>query len=128
MTLGANLGVLLGAGCCSNPIFSLIEKICDFIVLSQNRGKTKPDNQKHTLDIGQCAPLKNKLDEVLIDAAIKAALKQGPLNKTTLTNTVKENLHGMGINRIRNRIERMTAANVVLMQKGGGTEKLYQLR
>jgi len=74
------------------------------------------------------SPVNNKMDEILIDAEIKAVLKDGPLNKTTLTKTVKERMPEKGINRIRHRIERMTTANVLVMGKGEGTEKIYQLK
>jgi hypothetical protein len=72
------------------------------------------------------SPQKTELDEVLIDAAIKAALKEGPLNQTALKNAAKEQLSDVGINRIRGRIERMVAANKLIVSNGPRGSKVYQ--
>ena len=68
-----------------------------------------------------------ELDETIIDGTIKAALKGDPLNQTNLINAVKQNMPEIGINRIRDRIERMAASNILLISSGARNAKFYQL-
>ena len=67
------------------------------------------------------------LTDDTIDAAIKAALKDGQLNKTTLKNAVKDRMPDIGLNRIGNRIERLTAVGQLVEQQGKRTERFYSL-
>ncbi len=67
------------------------------------------------------------LTDVTIDATIKAALKDGLLNKTSLIKAVKERMPDIGINRIRSRIERLTTGGEIIEQQGKRTERFYSL-
>jgi hypothetical protein len=62
-----------------------------------------------------------------IEQAIKKALTGNALNKTGLTKAVKEQLLEIGVNRIRDRIDRMAAAKKITTTQGKRTEIIYSL-
>jgi hypothetical protein len=62
-----------------------------------------------------------------IEREIKAALFGTILNKTELVKAVKEILPKVGINRVRERIDRMAKQNKLIVMQGSRTEQRYTL-
>ena len=62
-----------------------------------------------------------------IEREILDALKDTEMNKTKLTNTVKEQLPKVGVNRIRDRIDRLEAEKKITSTQGNRTERIYKL-
>jgi len=58
---------------------------------------------------------------------IKSALAGVAMNKTELTNAVRETMPGIGVNRIRNCIEKMAADGTIKTRKGDRTAVIYHL-
>lgn len=72
-------------------------------------------------------PTDQALEDALIDSVIKAELKEGSMNQTKLKKAAKEQLPEIGINRIRGRLERMVAANQLVVSSGPRGSKVYQI-
>jgi hypothetical protein len=69
----------------------------------------------------------DKQSNPAIKREIKAALYGVTKNKSDLTTAVKAILDGVGVNRIRDIIDRMTAAGELRLTSGNRTEKVYSL-
>lgn len=62
-----------------------------------------------------------------IEREIKSTLTGSTLNKTDLAAAIKKQLPEVGINRIRDRIDRMAKAETIKVTPKGRTERLYSL-
>lgn len=62
-----------------------------------------------------------------IDREIKTALKDNPMNQTSTTEAVKQVLPDVGVNRIRDRLQQLSAADKVRVTKGKNFSKIYSL-
>jgi hypothetical protein len=87
--------------------------------------ENRPDDELHTARFYGIAANDNSSDAA-IEREILAALGSASLNKTDLTRTVKAELAQVGINRIRDRIDRLAATGRLLVANGkNNTEKIY---
>jgi hypothetical protein len=87
--------------------------------------ENRPNGELHTARFFGIAADDNSSDAA-IEREISAALADRSMNKTDLTKTVKAELSNVGINRIRDRIDRMAATGRLLVATGkNNTEKIY---
>ena len=62
-----------------------------------------------------------------IDREIKAALKDNPMNQTSTTEAVKQELPDVGVNRIRDRLQQLAATDKVRVTRGMNNAKIFSL-
>lgn len=87
--------------------------------------ENRPNGELHTARFFGIAADDNSSDAA-IEREISAVLQDRSLNKTDLTKAVKAELTNVGINRIRDRIDRMAATGRLLVGTGkNNTEKIY---
>jgi hypothetical protein len=67
-------------------------------------------------------PCENKKSPKAIETAIRESLADGPMLKTKLTKKVHEQTEGIGVNRIRDYIDRMINADEIVTTPGGRTD------
>ncbi|MFN2196274.1 MAG: AAA family ATPase [Anaerolineales bacterium] len=87
--------------------------------------ENRPDGELHSARFYGIAANDNSSDAA-IEREILEALSGASLNKTELTRAVKAELSQVGINRIRDRIDRLAATGRLLIANGkNNTEKIY---
>lgn len=81
----------------------------------------KPGTSELETAIFYGMPCENKKSPQAIEAAIREALADGPMLKTKLAKEVHEKTEGIGLNRIRDYIERMINTKAIATTPGGKT-------
>jgi len=85
----------------------------------------RPGGEMETAQFYGIATEDNRSGEA-IEREVMVALLGASLNKTELTKAVKDVLKDVGVNRIRDRIDRMTATGKLIMSNGkNNTEKIF---
>jgi len=85
----------------------------------------RPGGEMETAQFYGIATEDNRSGEA-IEREVMVALLVASLNKTELTKAVKDVLKDVGVNRIRDRIDRMTATGKLIMSNGkNNTEKIF---
>ena len=85
----------------------------------------RPGGEMETAHFYGIATEDNRSGEA-IEREVMVALLGASLNKTELTKAVKDVLKEVGVNRIRDRIDRMTATGKLIMSNGkNNTEKIF---
>jgi len=81
----------------------------------------KPGTSELETAMFYALPCENKRSPKAIEAAIKEALADNPMLKTALAKQVQAATEGIGINRIRDYIDRMIATEAIVTTPGGKT-------